>query len=60
MLSRFAKNKNTLATINVNSKEMFGLDFDGDYPVYAYVFEDDIKSIYANIRQQAIDKLINI
>lgn len=60
MLDRFSENKNTIATLNVNSKKMFGADFDGDYPVYAYLLPNDIKSVYANIRQQAIDKLMTV
>ncbi|MCW3105632.1 MAG: hypothetical protein JWQ09_138 [Segetibacter sp.] len=60
ILQRFEENSNTIATITMNSKNLFGEQSTSNYPVYAYIFVDNIKSLYTNIRQKAIDKLMKI
>jgi len=59
ILQRFKENpNNTIATITMKSKDLFAESSKGNYPVYAYIFVDDIISLYTNIRQKTIDKLM--
>lgn len=45
-------------TAQVSSKQIFKDKKGSDYPVYIYVFKDSHLSLYRNIRQKSIDKLI--
>jgi len=54
------KPDHTLAVITMSSKHLFGDGVKNGFPVYAYVFPDDFLSLFASIRQRAIDLLIKI
>jgi hypothetical protein len=56
----FETNPNrAIATLKMSSKA-FNADIKDDYPIYAYLFPDDFASLFAAIRQKAIDKLIAV
>lgn len=52
-------NENTIcSTMTTNSKNL--LPNGGDYPVHIYIFKDSFTSLYRNIRQKTIDKLMRV
>jgi hypothetical protein len=54
-----AKRESTLCTIRQTLKELFPEET-VDHPVTIYLFYEDLAQLYANIRQKAIDHLMNI
>ncbi len=49
-----------IASIKLNSKDFLEGASTNSFVVYAYIFADNIMSVYTNIRQKAIDKLMKI
>ena len=61
MLDKFdARSDNIVAIITMSSKDMFGDQINEDHPVFAYIFPDELRGLYASIRQKFIDHLIEI
>jgi len=56
LLSQCNKNT-TYATLKMSSQHFFGK---GDYDINVFIFENNIKSVYSNIRQKTIDEVMKI
>ena len=56
LLSQFINNK-SYATVKMSSKHLFGKK---DYDLNVFIFEDNIRGVYSNIRQETIDELMRI
>ena len=56
LLSQFINNK-SYATVKMSSKHLFGKK---DYDLNVFIFEDNIRGVYSNIRQKTIDELMRI
>lgn len=56
LIERFNNNK-TYATVKMTSQHLFGK---GDYDINVFIFENNIKDVYSNIRQKTIDELMKI
>ncbi|MEZ5003256.1 MAG: ATP-binding protein [Chitinophagales bacterium] len=56
LMERFKNNK-TYATVRMSSQHLFGK---GDYDINVFIFENNIRDVYSNIRQKTIDELMKI
>lgn len=52
--------KTICMTINMSSRQLFQNKDGSDYNIIGYAFKDNFQNLYRNIRQRAIDKLMEI
>lgn len=61
IFEKFKKKPNqTVATFELNSKDLLPNSDFSNHPLFVYVFADTISNLYQNIRQKTIDTLIKI
>jgi len=56
----FNNSETSYGTLQMSSRQIFPGNDIKDYPVKVYLFEDLFRNLYRNIRQKAIDKLMDI